>query len=642
MVTINGTNLSNPVSIIIGGVNAIPISNTGTRLVAMVMPGAVTGKVSVGPATAASSKFYIAASRTPNKQQGKKLTGIQLQNLELGSLVAISADGNTAAVCGPDNAGKSLLIFIRDAVGNWSQQGDPLPGVGAGVNQQGSRLAISADGNTLAEGTPDDAEGAGAILVFSRDAGGVWAQSAKLVATGLQPSSNFGFSVAISANGHTIVGGAPADQTDGNGGAWVFLQDAGGNWIQQGGKLSGTSTYITSKQGLAVAISANGNTIGVAGRYYNTSVSGFVEAAWIFVRQADGSWLQQGDKLNGTDFNYSNNYVKLSLALSADGNTAVEGANYNDIIPAAGCWVYTRNATGNWAMQGNKIIDSTAPNSLATSFGYSVALSADGNTLVTGGPNYNLGVGGCWVFTRTEAGIWKPKYQLLGTGATGKAEQGYSIAISADGNTMIEGGYYDNNLLGAAWVFKDSTAMILPVGTITFTALYQNKGVQLNWTGYNEINMDGYDIEKSSNGYQFSKIGNITAKNNEAANDYTWFDGLPLAGDNYYRLKAISKDGTVQYSHVVKITIGNALSSIKVYPNPVTNKTIQVQLNNADAATYTIAIYSEAGQKLYSGNYVHTGGSTTVPVRVNNLAGGIYHVEVKGANKLLSTKIIIQ
>src|ERR1019366_4741358 len=46
--------------------------------------------------------------------------------------------------------------------------------------------------------------------------------------------------------------------------------------------------------------------------------------------------------------------------------------------------------------------------------------------------------------------------KLVGTGAVGVAAQGYSVALSADGNTAIVGGSYDNNYAGAAWVFTRS------------------------------------------------------------------------------------------------------------------------------------------------------------------------------------------
>ena len=78
LVTITGANLSSPTAFTIGGVEAIIISNDGTCLVGMVMPGATTSAISIstagGTVTGASS-FTVTASKPPNTQQGDKLVG---------------------------------------------------------------------------------------------------------------------------------------------------------------------------------------------------------------------------------------------------------------------------------------------------------------------------------------------------------------------------------------------------------------------------------------------------------------------------------------------------------------------------------------------------------------------------------------
>jgi hypothetical protein len=88
--------------------------------------------------------------------------------------------------------------------------------------------------------------------------------------------------------------------------------------------------------------------------------------------------------------------------------------------------------------------------------GQSVALSADGNTAIVGGIGDN-GAGAAWVFSRS-GGVWAQQgSKLVGTGAVGASQQGTSVALSADGNTAIMGGPTDNPLgnfvTGAAWVF---------------------------------------------------------------------------------------------------------------------------------------------------------------------------------------------
>ena len=82
-----------------------------------------------------------------------------------------------------------------------------------------------------------------------------------------------------------------------------------------------------------------------------------------------------------------------------------------------------------------------------------MALSADGNTALIGGPSDNSKVGAAWVFTRTGATWTQQGGKLTGSGETGAGGFGFSVALSADGNTALIGGPDDNSSVGAAWVF---------------------------------------------------------------------------------------------------------------------------------------------------------------------------------------------
>jgi hypothetical protein len=101
-------------------------------------------------------------------------------------------------------------------------------------------------------------------------------------------------------------------------------------------------------------------------------------------------------------------------------------------------WVFTRN-NGVWTQQGNKLIGTNAVGPAQQ--GLAVSLSADGSTALVGGFFDNSESGAAWVFTRS-GGIWTQQGdKLVGTGALGSAEQGQSVALSADGNTALVGGY---------------------------------------------------------------------------------------------------------------------------------------------------------------------------------------------------------
>ena len=92
----------------------------------------------------------------------------------------------------------------------------------------------------------------------------------------------------------------------------------------------------------------------------------------------------------------------------------------------------------------------------AAGFGTYLALSADGNTAVIGGPNDSGNVGAAWVFTRSGATWTQQGPKLTASDETGAAQFGSYVALSSDGNTALIGGQHDNTNVGAAWVFTRS------------------------------------------------------------------------------------------------------------------------------------------------------------------------------------------
>jgi hypothetical protein len=163
---------------------------------------------------------------------------------------------------------------------------------------------------------------------------------------------------------------------------------------------------------------------------------------------ARAQFVQQGGKLGTGAFQAGQGQ---SVAISGDGNTAIIGG-YNDNSAAGAAWVYTRSG-GVWTQQGNKLVGTGATGGARQ--GYSVAISGDGNTAIVGGETDDGSAGAAWVYTRS-GGVWTQQgSKLVGTGATGHAFQGNSVAMSGDGNTAIVGGPADG-LIGAAWVYTRS------------------------------------------------------------------------------------------------------------------------------------------------------------------------------------------
>ena len=375
-------------------------------------------------------------------QQGPKLVGTNAVGpaSEQGRSVALSTDGNTAIVGGPwDNASGAAWVFTRSGSA-WTQQAKLVAIGQTGHALQGGSVALSGDGNTaIVGGARDDASGA--AWVFIRSAG-AWAQQAKLVGTGAFGHASQGSSVALSSDGNTAIVGGPSDNSYA-GAAWVFTR-SGGVWSQQGAKLVGTGAIGKAGQGSAVALSGDGNTAIVGGHYDDSSIG----AAWVFTRSG-GVWTQQY-KLLGTG-HAGSGHQGSAVALSGDGNTAIVGGPYDNSYAGA-AWVFTRSG-GAWTQQGTKLVG-TGPVGSAQQ-GTSVTLSADGNIAIVGGP-WDNGPGAAWVFVRSGDAWSQQGTKVVGSGASGPASQGWSVALSGDGTTAIVGGYGDKNFTGAAWIFSST------------------------------------------------------------------------------------------------------------------------------------------------------------------------------------------
>jgi hypothetical protein len=147
--------------------------------------------------------------------------------------------------------------------------------------------------------------------------------------------------------------------------------------------------------------------------------------------------------------------VGYSVSLSGDGATAIVGGpgDWWGMKPGifdGAAWVWTYS-NGNWG-SGTILI---AVDGAGAQQGFSVALSGDGNTAIVGGPLDNNNAGAAWVWTRS-GGVWTQQQKLIAADAIGPATQGFSVALSGDGNTAIAGGPLDNNIAGAAWVWTRS------------------------------------------------------------------------------------------------------------------------------------------------------------------------------------------
>ena len=360
-----------------------------------------------------------------------------------GVSVAVSADGNTLAVGATREASSAtgvngnqadnltsgsgaVYLFMRTGTA-WAQQAYvKASNTGAGDSFGGS-VALSADGNALAVGAPEEASSAtgvngnqaddsasraGAVYVFTRS-GTSWAQQAYLKASNTGAGDSFGGSVALSADGNALAVGAPEEASSATGvngnqadnsatraGAVYVFSRTGITWAQQT-YLKASNTGTLDAFGTSLALSADGSTlaVGATGEASNaTGVNGnqaansalFSGAVYVFTRTGS-TWAQQAYlKASNTE---SSDAFGLDVALSGDGSSLAVGAIGEDgsatgvngnqagfAANAGAVYVFTRTGS-TWAQQAYLKASNTRAESF---FGTSVALSVDGSTLAVG------------------------------------------------------------------------------------------------------------------------------------------------------------------------------------------------------------------------------------------------------------------
>ena len=382
----------------------------------------------------------------PLIQQGEKLTGGgETGDGGFGFSVALSADGNTALVGAPaESPGDAGAAWVFTRSGStWTQQGEKLtPSDESSVGEFGYSVALSQDGNTALITGPGNEGGAGAAWVFTRS-GSTWTQQGGKITGGEESgTSNFGYSAALSGDGNTALIGGTADD-HGAGAAWVFTRSEG-SWSQQGEKLTGEGEVGGANFGFNVALSSDGNTALIGGVVDDHGAG----AAWVFTR-SEGSWSEQGEKLTGSEED-GEGWFGYSVALSGDGNTALVGG-INDNGETGAAWAFARSE-GSWSQQGEKLTGSEEEG--PGQFGYSVALSENGNTALIGGAGDNGATGAAWEFTRFEGSWSQQGEKLSGSEEEGHGQFGFDVALSSDASTALVGGPNDDGARGGVWTFS--------------------------------------------------------------------------------------------------------------------------------------------------------------------------------------------
>jgi hypothetical protein len=418
-----------------------------------------------------------------------------------GYSVALSADGTTLAV-GATNEGSAatgidgdqtdnsalgagaVYLFSLDGQGEWYQQAYIKASDTTALDGFGWAVSLSGNGDTLAVTTRTHGGTGGAVYVFVRDGQDVWSQEANFAASNTEIDDFFGHSAALSSDGNTLAvsavgedsnatginGNAADNSAAGAGATYVFVRDQG-MWSQQA-YIKASNTDVEDRFGDHIALSSDGDTLVVGASSEDSNATGvdgnsadnsalFSGAAYVFVRDNQGAWSQQayvkasnaesGDRFGyGVALSGDGDVLAVGAYGEASGATGIDGDETDNSVSAAGAaYLFIRDDQGAWshaAYVKPSYVD-------GDNFGFSIALSSDGNTLAVGAVSDHseaLGIGGdqtddsmniigsVYVFARDGQGDWLEQAYVK-SGNTALADIMFSLgglALSADGSTL--------------------------------------------------------------------------------------------------------------------------------------------------------------------------------------------------------------
>jgi Secretion system C-terminal sorting domain len=237
-------------------------------------------------------------------------------------------------------------------------------------------------------------------------------------------------------------------------------------------------------------------------------------------------------------------------------------------------------------------------------------------------------------FTKTDRPmrLWASDLHSFGINATNAASIAY-FKINLSGNSDVAFVAYNNNAINL-------TLTLLPVTLSSFTGRLANDQASLQWETANELHTASFSVERSNDGNSFTAVSSIKAAGNTTnASRYTYTDKFPAAGNYYYRLKIIDKDGYCSYSAVVIIHGSlTASNSIQCYPNPAsTAVTIRHPYAGNDEL---LTLINMQGMLIKKQRPAAASFQTTI--QLNNMAPGTYQLLWKKGQASSSQQLIIQ
>lgn len=171
---------------------------------------------------------------------------------------------------------------------------------------------------------------------------------------------------------------------------------------------------------------------------------------------------------------------------------------------------------------------------------------------------------------------------------------------------------------------------VLPVNLLEFSGKISGNAALLNWRVSTESNLQHYTLEKSYDALAFNTLKQELPKGSNS--NYQAVDLYPFPGYSFYRLRISDKDGTYNYSEIVKVkTSDKSLTITGFHPNPVMSN-LNIELFSQKKQSVQYSILGMQGQHVLSGSSSLFPGNTNIKLSLGALAAGTYLMKITEDN----------
>jgi uncharacterized delta-60 repeat protein len=365
--------------------------------------------------------------------------------------------------------------------------------------------------------------------------------------------------------------------------------------------------------------------------------------------QSDGKILVGGDltsfngfglsrivrvNANGTrdaTFSANSNARVLDIAIQPDGKIIIGGA-FTTINSATRNYITRVNTNG--SLDTSFVIGTGFQGMGSAKAVNAIALSADGK-IITGGN-----------FTSFNG---RSRNNIAQLNANGSLDTLFSpgvgtdlavnaVLISSNGQVIVGGNFSTYNNVVRTRIAKVNSSSILPVTWSHFEVKPKEQAALLTWGTSAELNNRGFNIEHSADGRNWKTIGFVSGHGNSSApKEYKYLDEKPQQGANYYRLRQEDFNGRTKYSPIRHLEFGMA-DDILLYPNPLHNTPLNLQLPVAPGITSRWKLYASSGQLFQEGAIEHQFFS----IPTERLSPGMYVLYVQHEQYHWQKRVVVQ